>query len=137
MNLNDIKTLRDLFNVGLSRPRAGHIHWRDASGAWQQLSTDEYRQLVGDLGGATDGPGKLCRTLRIDRSLLGTDMADDGVLFVTNQGAISGFQIAAGPRIGIDYARQWALKPWRMWVEGNPHVSRPNRRSPAMPSADG
>lgn len=52
MNLHDVKTLRDLFHVGLSRPRAGHIHWRDASGAWQKLSTDEYRQLVGDLGGA-------------------------------------------------------------------------------------
>ena len=34
--------------------------------------------------------------------------------------------IARGPRVGIDYAGQWAAMPWRFWIRGNPFVSRPN-----------
>jgi len=94
-------------------------------------------QPLDALDGSTDGPGKLCRTLRIDRSLNGTDMAKSGALYVAQETLLSGFHVASGPRVGIDYARAWALKPWRLWVEGNPCVSRPNRRSPATPSADG
>ena len=88
------------------------------------------------LNGSTDGPGKLCRTLQIDTSLNGTDMTNDGALFVADERSISGCPVARGPRIGIDYAREWALKPWRMWVEGNPCISRPRRRSPATPIPD-
>jgi DNA-3-methyladenine glycosylase len=32
--------------------------------------------------------------------------------------------IASGPRIGIDYAEEWADKPWRFWIRGNRFVSR-------------
>ena len=38
-------------------------------------------------------------------------------------------QIARGPRIGIDYAEEWAGKPWRFWVKDNPFVSRARRAS--------
>ena len=33
-------------------------------------------------------------------------------------------QIAAGPRVGIEYAQEWTAKPWRFWIKGNPYVSR-------------
>ncbi|PYT04344.1 MAG: DNA-3-methyladenine glycosylase, partial [Acidobacteria bacterium] len=29
-----------------------------------------------------------------------------------------------GPRVGIAYAEEDALKPWRFWLKGNPFVSR-------------
>ena len=32
--------------------------------------------------------------------------------------------IAAGPRVGIDYAQDWVARPWRFWLRGNPFVSR-------------
>ena len=32
--------------------------------------------------------------------------------------------IACGKRIGIDYAEEYAEKPWRFWVKDNPFVSR-------------
>jgi DNA-3-methyladenine glycosylase len=88
------------------------------------------------LDEATDGPGKLCRALQIDRSLLGIDMTSEGPLFVSDELALPDFQVATGPRVGIDYAGEWALKPWRLWVERNPYVSRPNRRSAAIPRKD-
>jgi DNA-3-methyladenine glycosylase len=88
------------------------------------------------LDGATDGPGKLCRALQIDRSLLGTDMTVDGPLFIADARPLESFRVARGPRIGIEYAREWALKPWRFWVDGNPCVSRARGRTPAAASPD-
>ena len=35
--------------------------------------------------------------------------------------------VARGPRVGIDYAGEWAGRPWRFWVRGNPWVSRGGR----------
>jgi len=32
--------------------------------------------------------------------------------------------IAAGPRVGIDYAEAWVDRPWRFWLRDNPFVSR-------------
>jgi DNA-3-methyladenine glycosylase len=32
--------------------------------------------------------------------------------------------IASGPRVGVDYAGEWAAKAWRFWIVGNPSVSR-------------
>jgi DNA-3-methyladenine glycosylase len=50
--------------------------------------------------------------------LLGTD------LFLEDAPAVSSRQVARGPRIGVDYSGVWAKKPYRLWVKGNPHVSR-------------
>ncbi len=33
-------------------------------------------------------------------------------------------EIAAGPRIGIAYAEEFAAKPWRFWIKDNVYVSR-------------
>lgn len=41
-----MKTLPELFEVGLSRPRERHLLWRDASKAWHGLSTDRVRRDV-------------------------------------------------------------------------------------------
>jgi DNA-3-methyladenine glycosylase len=36
-------------------------------------------------------------------------------------------QIAAVPRIGVAYAGQDALLPYRFYIKGNPFVSKPNK----------
>ena len=33
-------------------------------------------------------------------------------------------RIDASPRIGVDYAGEYKDKPWRFYIQGNPHVSR-------------
>ncbi|GAB4549156.1 MAG: DNA-3-methyladenine glycosylase [Phycisphaerales bacterium] len=72
------------------------------------------------------GPAKLCKALGIDRSLSGVDLCDHPGLCIEEAPAWHdrGWRLANGPRIGVDYAGEWAAKPLRWWVEGNAHVSR-------------
>lgn len=71
----------------------------------------------------TNGPGKLCIALEIDRRLDAADLLGDKV-WIEEREKLPRSQIAAGPRIGIDYAEEWKDKPWRFWVKGNPFVSK-------------
>ena len=61
-----------------------------------------------------DGPGRLCRALQIDRSLNRIDLTvQESLWFEDRGGRILRRQVAALPRIGVDYAGVWARKPWR------------------------
>ena len=71
----------------------------------------------------TRGPGNFSKALGIDTihsgmSLLDKNMfiADDGFRYKKNE-------IIASPRIGVDYAGEHALLPYRFYVKGNPFVS--------------
>jgi DNA-3-methyladenine glycosylase len=77
----------------------------------------------------TSGPGKLCLALGIDRRLDGADLLGDRV-WIERGRRVPAASVACGPRIGIDYAAEWAHQPWRFWLRGNPFVSRgPERRA--------
>ena len=71
----------------------------------------------------TDGPGRLCRALDIDRSHNGLDLTDSPIWIERRPGAPVE-EIATSPRIGVDYAGEWAAKPYRFWVKNSPGVSR-------------
>jgi DNA-3-methyladenine glycosylase len=71
----------------------------------------------------TNGPGKLCIAMGIDRELDTADLLGDRVWLEEFQ-TVKPSQIAKGPRIGIDYAEEWIEKPWRFWIRGNTYVSR-------------
>ena len=71
----------------------------------------------------TSGPGKLCIALGIDRRLDGADLRGERI-WLEPARRVAPAAIAAGPRVGIDYAREWAARPWRFWLRGNPFVSR-------------
>ena len=71
----------------------------------------------------TNGPGKLCIALGIDRRLDGADLLGNKVWIEEGQ-SIPRSQIATGPRIGIDYAEEWVHKLWRFWIKDNAYVSR-------------
>jgi DNA-3-methyladenine glycosylase len=70
----------------------------------------------------TNGPGKLCIALDIDRRLDHADLLGNRV-WLEDAETIPRHRIATGPRIGIDYAEEWADKPWRFWIKDNPYVS--------------
>jgi DNA-3-methyladenine glycosylase len=73
----------------------------------------------------TSGPGKLCQALGIDRSYNAADLiGGDAVWIEEGRGNVASVQIASGVRIGIDYAEEYAAKPWRFWLKDNPYVSR-------------
>jgi DNA-3-methyladenine glycosylase len=71
----------------------------------------------------TNGPGKLCIALGIDRTLDNADLLGNRV-WLEEFHRISPRRIARGPRIGIDYAQEWIDKPWRFWIRDNSYVSR-------------
>ena len=72
----------------------------------------------------TSGPGKLCIAMGIDRGVNGEDLLGERV-WLEDFRKFARTKIAAGKRIGIDYAEEDAEKPWRFWVNDNPFVSKP------------
>jgi DNA-3-methyladenine glycosylase len=71
----------------------------------------------------TSGPGKLTKALGIDRKLNGKFLLDDEVWVEDLGNKIPSKNILAGPRIGIDYAGEDALLPWRFRLKGNLWIS--------------
>lgn len=64
-----------------------------------------------------DGPGKLCRKLKIDRNFNGINLTKSNLLWVEDDGiGIKQYQIKKGKRIGVDYAGKWKDKLWRFWL---------------------
>jgi DNA-3-methyladenine glycosylase len=73
----------------------------------------------------TNGPGKLCRALGIDLTFDGEDLTQGERVWLEETGeTFRPEQVAAGPRIGVAYAAEDALKPWRFWVKENVFVSK-------------
>ena len=82
------------------------------------------------VAGRTDGPGRLCRTLGIDRGHNTLDLTDegDGPLWIERRPGAPVGEIATAPRVGVAYAGAWAEKPWRFYLPSSRHVSvRPRR----------
>jgi DNA-3-methyladenine glycosylase len=75
------------------------------------------------------GPGKLCQALQLDVSYDGLDMLTHPELFLEDAKPVDEKQIEASARIGVEYAGEWAHKPYRFTIKGNPHVSRPVARA--------
>ncbi|KKO52577.1 DNA-3-methyladenine glycosylase [Paenibacillus sp. DMB20] len=79
---------------------------------------------AGKPSNLSNGPGKLCRALRIDKSLNGCRLDRIGGPLYLEQGeSAAGLPIMQSPRINIPYAEEYAGKPWRFYIEGNPYVS--------------
>jgi len=65
-------------------------------------------------GELIDGPGRLCRALRIDRRLNRVDLTTGESIWFEDRGVlVKKADVRAHPRIGVDYAGEWAQKPWR------------------------
>jgi DNA-3-methyladenine glycosylase len=68
------------------------------------------------------GPGLLCRALGIDRTHNGLDLRGPQ-LWIRVPRRKRVVRISAGPRIGVDYAGEWAARPWRFYDADSPYVS--------------
>lgn len=81
---------------------------------------------TGRLDASLAGPAKLCKALGIttqEHNRL--DVCAGGELIFLPRPAPLSEEIAASPRIGIDYAGEWAAKPLRFHLRGSSGVSRP------------
>lgn len=78
---------------------------------------------VQNVEGRTSGPGLLCRAMGIDRRLNAHDLVSVDFYIASRPGEAPE-TIVRRPRIGVDYAGQWAKRQLRFYVKGSPFVSR-------------
>jgi DNA-3-methyladenine glycosylase len=91
------------------------------------------------LDGLTErtwGPGLLCRALHIDRRLNGADLLGDE-LWLEQPRRREPVRIARATRIGVDYAGDWAQRPWRFFDRDSPFVSTAPARLRSRAAAPG
>lgn len=82
-------------------------------------------ELDGEL---IDGPGRLCRALQIDRRLNRADLTSGEFLwFEDRDEPVGRGAIEAHPRVGVDYAGEWAKKLWRFRLRMVPVSTRARR----------
>jgi len=78
---------------------------------------------VENIDERTQGPGLLCRAMKIDKRLNAHDLLSRN-FYVAADGKLGKFSIVRRPRIGVDYAGHWARRLLRFYVKGNPYVSK-------------
>ena len=94
--------------------------------ALQPVEGEEWmlgRMNTSSLKRITSGPGKLTKALGIDRAFDGKELNSID-LWIEEGVKVSSRQIIASARIGIDYAGDDALLPWRFSIRDNPWVSK-------------
>ncbi len=83
------------------------------------------RARAGSVKRIGSGPGKLTKALGIDRSFNGKYLLSNDVWLEDHGIKVNKRKIVSSKRIGIDYAGDDALLPWRFTIMGNLWVSKP------------
>jgi len=71
----------------------------------------------------TAGPGVLSQAFGITLDMYGARL-DGDIVWIENSSSIADNRIVSCPRIGVDYAEEDAIKPWRFYIKENDWVSR-------------
>lgn len=107
----------------------GHVYIYLVYGMYWQLNISTYlvdkpecvliRALDSNLGKLANGPGKLCRYLKLDKSFYGEDLTSSSRIWLEDRGVkVKPSQIKATKRIGIDYAGPyWAKRKLRYLIK--------------------
>jgi DNA-3-methyladenine glycosylase len=91
---------------------------------WGRELMAERRRMLPDRKELTNGPGKLCQAFGISAAHYGVDLCAGGRLFLLDAPRA---RAQRSPRVGVDYAGDWAQKPWRFFEPDNPYVSLARR----------
>lgn len=85
------------------------------------------RNMAADKATISSGPGSAAKALGITLSLNAKDLDGEEIWIEDHNIRYQPSEIAAVPRVGIAYAQEHALLPWRFFVKGNKYVSKPNK----------
>lgn len=81
-----------------------------------------YSKLIkSQMKNLTNGPGKLCNALAINKDFNKLDMCGNS-LYIEESNDYN-FEIVASKRIGIDYAEEYKDFLWRFYIKNNMYVS--------------
>ncbi|SFN94759.1 DNA-3-methyladenine glycosylase [Chryseobacterium oleae] len=83
------------------------------------------RNMPADKAAISSGPGSAAKALGIDRSFNKKNLTENEIWVEDHGIRYAPEVIIAGPRIGVAYAQEDALLPWRFYVKGNKYVSKP------------
>lgn len=98
--------------------------WEDRFGAsLARVWTAAEDRPPAAVRGLSSGPARLTQALGIGMEQYGWSLATSP-LRLSPPLEPQTWEVATGPRIGVEYAGAWSRKPWRFWVRGNPFVSR-------------
>ena len=86
----------------------------------------ERRKMPSLKPNLTAGPGALSKAMAIDKNLNAADLQGDQIWIEDRGLHFSNEEIIACPRVGVDYAEDHALLPWRYYIRSNKFVSKPN-----------
>ena len=75
----------------------------------------------------TSGPGSVAKALGISRAINAFSLQGETIWIEDRGLTFPDEEVAAGPRIGVAYAAEDALLPYRFYVKGNIFVSKPNK----------
>lgn len=84
------------------------------------------RNMIALKPNLTAGPGALAKALAIDKVLNAKDLQGEEIWIADTGMSVKPENIAAVPRVGVAYAEDHALLPWRYYIKGNKFVSKPN-----------
>ncbi len=79
-----------------------------------------FKNSKGKITELTSGPAKLCKAMKIDLTLNGTDLTIEGPLYIA-ENSDEEFEITVTPRIGV---KEGLDKLWRFYIKNNRFVSR-------------
>lgn len=84
------------------------------------LNRRKKTKLERSVGG---GPGIASRALGITTKDYGTDLLQKTIWIENTPKDYPDFEIISSPRVGVDYAEEDALRPWRFRIRGNGFTS--------------
>lgn len=85
----------------------------------------ESTNQIAKIKNLANGPGKLCRWLKLDKSFNAEDLTVSNKIWIEDRGIkISPKDIVSAKRIGIDYADEWKEKLWRFYIKDSQFVSK-------------
>ena len=85
------------------------------------------RNMLTVKSNITSGPGSVAQAFGINRKINEISLQSD-TLWLEDRGlSFADEQIAAVPRVGVAYAKEDALLPYRFYVKGDVYVSKPNK----------
>jgi DNA-3-methyladenine glycosylase len=120
--------IHEMFNVvvsGEGEPRAILIR---AIQPTEGVDIMQFRRKMKEVKPAiTMGPGSVAQALGISRKINAISLQSD-TLWIEDRGmVIPDENIVAVPRVGVAYAKEDALLPYRFYIKGNIYVSKPNK----------
>lgn len=85
------------------------------------------RKMAATKAAISSGPGSAAKALGIDRTFNEKELTGEEIWIEDHNIRYTPDQIAAVPRVGVAYAQEDALLPWRFFVTDNKYVSKPNK----------